>query len=71
MKATEMLRILKAGKSLIFMGLDNKEFSVKFKQDKYQISQGLVFYRENKCLQDVRMNDTEILNYLEQYEKIN
>jgi predicted RNA-binding protein len=69
MKATEMLKTLKAGKSLTFIGLDKKEFSIKFKTDKYQISQGLVFYRENRCLRDIKMNDREIIFYLEQYEK--
>jgi hypothetical protein len=69
MKAPEMLKTLKAGKSLAFTGLDNKEFSVKLKPCKFDLFHTLIFYRENKCLNKATMTDSQILIYLEQYEK--
>jgi hypothetical protein len=68
MKATEMLKLLKAGKSLSFTGLDNKEFSVKLKHCKYDLFHTLTFFKEGKVIDKAQMTDSQILTYLEQYE---
>lgn len=70
MKAPEMLKTLKAGEALTLTGLDNKEFSVKLKLCKYDLFHMLTFFRESEVLAKTQMTDSQILTYLEQYEKI-